>query len=697
MGWRAVIAVAVGVVLLTGLVLPQRALAAPYAAVVMDMRSGEILHARNHDTRLHPASLTKMMTLYVAFEAIGNGEISLDTMVTVSRRAASEVPSRLGLRAGQRIALRYLIRAAALRSGNDAATAIAEGISGSVEAFTARMNRTAAAIGMNNTRFLNAHGLTQAGHQSTARDMTLLGRQLYFDYPQYYNLFSRRTEHAGVARVRNTNWRFLDGYRGADGIKTGYTRAAGYNLTASAERNGVRIIVTVFGGRSVVDRHQRIVQLMDMGFSRAPARVATNRPSSPSYAAAAQTASASGGRQAAGRTIRLQTAPQRSLFPAPRPGPEPEAPPAAVVAALQEEIGAVLAEVAEAPAAEAAPTDDTAAESLAAAAEEAVTQALEPGAPSVSPLPVARPVEVAAAADRSEDSGLASRAATGPMDTLDGLVTAAPEVPADAAPAEAGSAPAAPAEEGFGQSTGAALAEVILPQPAPAPAATPAGTGEDSLPTVPPLAHLPVTPPAPQRFEHSARDIGPVLLQDGLVRIPGLPAIAIDPAMLESTHAEAAAGEDRPIRSTPVPQPAVSHAVGDGLALPTITQAATAERAPPGEDSPETLVVLTTSDASTAPRFSLGAQLPEIVTRATTGHEAGWVVRLGEYPSRFDAERALLRVTLAESGTLGRGGRRVGQRGGRFLADIENLTREQAELACGRLSVRAQPCEIIAP
>jgi len=268
-----------------------RAQAAPFAAVVMDARSGEILHATNHDTRLHPASLTKMMTLYVAFEAIQNGEISLDTRVRISRRAAREVPSRLGLREGQRIALRYLIRGAALRSGNDAATAIAEAVGGSVEGFAARMNRTAAAIGMRNTRFHNAHGLTQSGHMSTARDMTILGRQLYFDFPQYYNLFSRRSEDAGVARVRNTNSRFLDNYSGADGIKTGFTNAAGYNLTAMAERGGVRIVVTVFGGRSVAHRHEQVVGLMNRGFREAPARVALRRPAPPDYARAPQVAS----------------------------------------------------------------------------------------------------------------------------------------------------------------------------------------------------------------------------------------------------------------------------------------------------------------------------------------------------------------------------------------------------------------------
>lgn len=125
--------------------------AAPYAAMVMDARSGEVLHARNADTRLHPASLTKMMTLYIAFEAVRRGEITLDTKVTISAKAAAEPPSKLGLRAGQKIALRYLIRAAAVKSANDAATAIGEAISGSEAAFARRMNRTAKALGMTRT------------------------------------------------------------------------------------------------------------------------------------------------------------------------------------------------------------------------------------------------------------------------------------------------------------------------------------------------------------------------------------------------------------------------------------------------------------------------------------------------------------------------------------------------------------------
>lgn len=262
--------------------------AAPYAAMVIDARSGQVLHARNADTRLHPASLTKMMTLYVAFEAVKRGEISMDTKVTISRFAASEPPSKLGLRAGQKIALRYLVRAAAVKSANDAATAIGEAIEGSEAAFARRMTRTAKALGMDSTTFKNAHGLTEAGHLSTARDMTMLGRRLFYDYPEYYNLFSRQSTDAGLKTVNNTNRRLLAAYKGADGIKTGFTNAAGFNLVASAERGQKRVIATVFGGRSSASRNAKVAELLDLGFARAPARVAVSQPAPPNYARAGE-------------------------------------------------------------------------------------------------------------------------------------------------------------------------------------------------------------------------------------------------------------------------------------------------------------------------------------------------------------------------------------------------------------------------
>jgi D-alanyl-D-alanine carboxypeptidase len=249
----------------------------------MDARTGEVLHTDNADARLHPASLTKMMTLYIAFEAIEHGEIGVDDLVTISANAAKEPPSKLGMRAGQKIRLRYLIRAAAVKSANDAATAIGEAISGSEKAFAARMNRTAKALGMTRTTFQNAHGLTAKGHLSTARDMSILGRHLLYDYPAYYSLFKRTTVDVGGRTLYHTNRRFLRDYAGADGIKTGYTSAAGFNLTASALRGKERIIVTVFGGTSTAARNKKVAALMDLGFKKAPSRVAVRRTSRPPY------------------------------------------------------------------------------------------------------------------------------------------------------------------------------------------------------------------------------------------------------------------------------------------------------------------------------------------------------------------------------------------------------------------------------
>lgn len=252
---------------------PVVACAAPFAAYVMDARTGEVLYEKNANTRLHPASLTKMMTLYLAFQAIENGRASLDSVVTVTSNAASQPPSRLGLRAGQKIQLRYLIRAAAVKSANDAAAAIGDYLGGNEAGFATMMNRTAKSLGMNSTTFRNANGLTREGHLSTAHDMTLLGRHVIYDFPQYYNIFSRRTADAGVAKVASTNRRFLDAYEGADGIKTGYTVPAGFNLVASAQRGNKRIIATVFGGTSTAQRNAKVAELLDIGFARAPGKV----------------------------------------------------------------------------------------------------------------------------------------------------------------------------------------------------------------------------------------------------------------------------------------------------------------------------------------------------------------------------------------------------------------------------------------
>ncbi|WP_162933106.1 D-alanyl-D-alanine carboxypeptidase family protein [Roseovarius sp. EL26] len=369
-------------------VLPLSAIAAPYAAMVIDARSGEVLHSRNADSRLHPASLTKMMTLYIVFEAVENGEISLDSTVTISKHAASEPPSKLGLRAGQKIKLRYLIRAAAIKSANDAATALGEAIEGSEARFARRMNRTAKALGMTRTTFKNAHGLTESGHLSTARDMTTLGRHVFYDYPDYYNIFSRVSDSAAGKTIYHTNRKMLRSYRGADGIKTGYTRAAGFNLVASAERGRERIIATVFGGRSTATRNARVAELLDMGFKRAPTRVAVHKPRRPAYMGKLK----GGPTGAVGKTVRLASAAavKKSLRPQSRPAPDAQ--PLQLAQAPKDDIEAAIL------AAQAATTENetTAVEPAKEAAAKAdSTSAPEPQLASAivteAPRPVLRP------------------------------------------------------------------------------------------------------------------------------------------------------------------------------------------------------------------------------------------------------------------------------------------------------------------
>ena len=417
--------------------------AAPYAAIVMDARTGETLYSKNADTRLHPASLTKMLTLYIAFEEIRRGNISLDTMVTVSKHAAAEPPSKLGLRAGQKIALRYLIRAAAVKSANDAATAIGEAIGGSSAGFAKRMNRTAKAIGMQNSTFKNANGLTASGHLSTARDMNVLGRRLFYDFPEFYNIFSRRSTDAGMAEVANTNRKFLDAYKGADGIKTGYTNPAGFNLTASAERGNTRIIATIFGGQSTAQRNAKMAELLDLGFGSAPANAQTTKPAVPDYqggddliASAEPTFEDEPGGSA--KTIRLIMAVAKSPRPKARPGATDVAPEVvvadAVDAAMQESIAGALAEATTPP-----PPDTLEAQTLAlieAPAEPALPDATAASAaidPALADVGIEQPASLPGTLDAQSQALATAAIAAGPTE----IVTLADLPPAGVATDEA--------------------------------------------------------------------------------------------------------------------------------------------------------------------------------------------------------------------------------------------------------------------
>ncbi len=236
-----------------------------YAAIVVDAASGEVLFARRADNPRYPASITKVMTLYMTFEALTEGRIKLDDMIVVSPRAASQPPSKLGLAAGQRISVDDAIRSLAVRSANDMAVALAEHVGGSEARFAAMMTLRAQELGMTQSRFVNPHGLPDSRQISSARDLAILSRAVMRDYPQYYHYFGQHHWVYNGRQYGNTNGLLHSG-NGYDGIKTGFTNASGYNLAASAVRDGRRIITVVLGGRSSRTRNDHVAELMNTGF-----------------------------------------------------------------------------------------------------------------------------------------------------------------------------------------------------------------------------------------------------------------------------------------------------------------------------------------------------------------------------------------------------------------------------------------------
>lgn len=259
--------------------------AARYASIVIDATTGRVLHSVNPDSRKHPASLTKMMTLYLLFEALRNGKLTPDQMLRVSYIASRRTPSKLGLKKGERISVRDVIGALITKSANDAATVAGEALAGSERRFARVMTKKARSLGMKRTTFRNASGLPHYKQVSTARDMAILSRALIRDFPTRYRYFSRQTFTFRGQTYRNHN-RLLDSYEGLDGIKTGYIRSSGFNLAASAKRDGRRVIGVIFGGKSSRWRDRQMTRILDKGFTKlgpaeaTPTSVASRRPSS---------------------------------------------------------------------------------------------------------------------------------------------------------------------------------------------------------------------------------------------------------------------------------------------------------------------------------------------------------------------------------------------------------------------------------
>lgn len=240
---------------------------ARYAAIVVDADTGRVLYGRNMDQRLYPASLTKIMTLFLTFEALDTGRLGMNQRLKVSRRAAGQTPTKLGLKRGKSIRVEDAILAIVTRSANDAATVLAEAIGGTEVRFAQMMTERARQLGMVRTSFRNATGLPNRRQRSSARDMAKLALAMIQKYPGYYRYFSTKTFTWGKRTHRNTN-HLLVSYTGTDGIKTGYIRASGFNLVASAQRGGRRLIGVVFGGRTARSRDRHMIKLLESGFAK---------------------------------------------------------------------------------------------------------------------------------------------------------------------------------------------------------------------------------------------------------------------------------------------------------------------------------------------------------------------------------------------------------------------------------------------
>lgn len=263
------------VALLLGTTAISASHAAPVAApvsgpaLVFDATDGRVLWAENADTPWYPASLTKLMTAYVVFDQIKQGEATLTSEIIVSPHANAQPKSRVGMGAGKRIALQDALNGLLVHSANDLAVALAEAVAGSEDEFVEEMNQTALKLGMLHTQFVNANGLPKEGQATTARDMGLLARALIRDFPEWMPIYAKSDIQIG-SRSFHTHNKLLGVFDGADGMKTGFTCGAGYNIVASATRNGRKIVAVVLGERTGGERSTRAMKLIEAGFATPP-------------------------------------------------------------------------------------------------------------------------------------------------------------------------------------------------------------------------------------------------------------------------------------------------------------------------------------------------------------------------------------------------------------------------------------------
>lgn len=299
-------------VVMLGSLLGQAQANPRYAAIVIDANSGEVLHSAHANAPRYPASLTKMMTLYLLFDAMEQGLMTLDTAMPVSAHAASMPQTNISLKQGDRLRVRDAIPALVVRSANDAAVVIAEALGGTESEFAVMMTNKAKALNMTSTTFRNASGLPDAAQKSSAKDLSVLALRLMKDHPNYYHYFSTLS-FTFKGKTYHSHNRMIKNYAGTDGMKTGYIRASGFNVATSSVRNNQRLIGVVMGGQTAQSRDAEMVKLLDEGFVKAKkiAKTSPQAVNKPDNKLVVNT-----------KTVRQVTRPE--VKPAPKPVPQPK-------------------------------------------------------------------------------------------------------------------------------------------------------------------------------------------------------------------------------------------------------------------------------------------------------------------------------------------------------------------------------------
>ena len=627
--------------------------AAPYADIVVDANSGAVLHATNPDARRHPASLTKIMTLYLLFEQLDAGKLKLDTPLKVSAEASGQSPTKLGLKPGSTLAIEDAIKGMVTRSANDAAVVVAEAIAGSEDDFARLMTRKAQALGMNNTVYKNASGLPDDNQITTARDQSTLGRAIQERFPRYYKYFSIRTFTFRGESISNHN-HLLGKVEGVDGIKTGYINASGFNLVTSVHRGNRYLVAVVMGGSSGGSRDARMRELINDKIA-----LASIKRTAPIVAEASGTPEVRPEPMVVTKA-EAKPAPMAVAKAEPKSEPKPEP---MVVTKAEPKVAAAKFEPKEAPKAEA-----KAEPRFAVASATSLPVRFNSAAPSAEPAALRSEPAVAGTLTQTN----VAAGSTDPIRPV--LVKTLTVRPGVRTASLAASPVASPAAEA---------------QPVAAPAPMAAAKAE---PAAPPPAPAAAEPPAPPPAPVAAAKPEPAAVP---------PEVATKPEPAAAPAAAAISAKEEPAAPPPMAAVAAAAAKPEPTAEPANAPRPGASSALPAPVAAAAPVVPTPKPAPVAPAAKVAAATSTAKPAAAAPtakpqHRPGWIIQVGAFPAEQAAQQRLSTVQSKASKmlsgaeafteTVDKGGTTY------YRARFAGLDKDKAEAACKYLKKNDVEC-----